>query len=535
MSKNKRNYKKQSKVFNKWSVFIFISVFLICCIYILKQNDFNVMISRSSAEGNSFTFTAVGDYGQTDPVWDIGTDSVLRGIASSGTSFNLGLGDFAYGEPGSEQGWCNFVRSYIGPTMPFQIIAGNHDVGLESNYDAYVACMPNMLSGVVGNYGKEYYFDYQDISRFIMISPQIAFSEGMYSYLPGTNHYKWVSDAIDDARAKGIKWIIIGMHKHCMSVGIHECDVEPELVKLFMEKKVDLVLQAHDHTYQRSKQLAISSGCVLILPDSYNPNCVVDDGSDNEYIKGRGTVTVIQGGGGSGIYDVSATDPEAGYFSTFVGGENSNNYGFVKYTVTESRLTGTFIPTLGSTYSDTFSIIESVPVTTTPTLSPTPVVKQLNLTPVADSYVRSDAKGSNYGKWLSLRSDKNPIIISFMRFNLNALSGKNISSAKLRIRVMKSTDLADSFSAGTHSIKAVSNVTWGENSINYNNKPALGSVVKTFKGTASNQVVEVDLLSIVNQKKGGLMSLGIDTASTDMLGVYSKDSPYAPTLVVSYY
>ena len=61
------------------------------------------------------------------------------------------------------------------------------------------------------------------------------------------------------------------------------------LLDKFCFKEVDLVLQGHDHNYQRSKQLTCAT------PDVYVAACVADDGADNAYGKGSGSVVEIAG------------------------------------------------------------------------------------------------------------------------------------------------------------------------------------------------------------------------------------------------
>jgi hypothetical protein len=38
-------------------------------------------------------------------------------------------------------------------------------------------------------------------------------------------------------------------------------------MSLLVEKKVDLVLQAHDHTYQRTRQLDAGPSCAIVKVD----------------------------------------------------------------------------------------------------------------------------------------------------------------------------------------------------------------------------------------------------------------------------
>src|SRR6266849_1050612 len=271
----------------------------------------NHIISRVKADtSSSFSFTAGGDIGGNRS-----TSTTLDLIAQSSSSFHLAIGDLSYSEITPESAWCSYVQSRVGSTFPFELISGNHEDGGETQdglIDTFAQCLPDRL-GAVGTYGKEYYFDYpasSPIARFIMISPDLTFTNGgFYDYSAGTAHYNWVSNTIDNARAAGIKWIIVGMHKVCISMGIMPCDIGNDLLNLLVSKKVDLIIQGHDHDYQRSKQLALNSTtCPAIQAETYNSNCVVNDGSTGNYTEGAGPVTVIAGSIGEGLFNRETSD-----------------------------------------------------------------------------------------------------------------------------------------------------------------------------------------------------------------------------------
>ena len=90
------------------------------------------------------------------------------------------------------------------------------------NINDFSACLPNQLPGLVGTYGRQYYVDVpQDdpLVRFVMISPGITFPDGTWSYAAGTPRYDWTAAAIDQARQQDIPWVVVGMHKPCLSIG----------------------------------------------------------------------------------------------------------------------------------------------------------------------------------------------------------------------------------------------------------------------------------------------------------------------------
>ena len=77
--------------------------------------------------------------------------------------------------------------------------------------------------------------------RVVMISPALDFGRGAWSYDDGTTHQAWLTAAVTGARAAGIPWVVVGMHKPCLSVGNYECDPGTELVDLLLDTGVDLV------------------------------------------------------------------------------------------------------------------------------------------------------------------------------------------------------------------------------------------------------------------------------------------------------
>jgi hypothetical protein len=314
--------------------------------------------------GAPFSFGVAGDFGQNS-----NTTAVLNQVAPSGTNFMIALGDFSYIPGNSETAWCNFVKSGLGNSnYPFELLSGNHeDAVRDGQINNYVQCLPHRLtplptpSGTTQLYGKQYYFDYPagtPLARFINISPGLTFpDDGSYSYTVGSPRYNWVSSAIDQARTAGIKYVVVSMHKYCISLVSGSCEVSADLMNLLISKKVDLYFQAHDHAYSRSKQLAHRSGpqpCNAISPGSFNANCVVD--SDNNFSYGAGTVIATVGTGGVGINSQSGSDPEAGYFATFQGSGNNPTFGFLMVNVSGSSLSVQFVRGAGGNFTDSFTI-----------------------------------------------------------------------------------------------------------------------------------------------------------------------------------
>lgn len=339
----------------------------------------------SALAAGSVTFSASGDYGQTT-----NTTKVLQAVAASESAYHLALGDLSYKLTGSEPAWCSFVTGTLGTTYPFELIAGNHDSGLgvgsgkyEAFIDRYAQCLPNRLPGLSGVYGRKYYVDQPAASpnvRIIMVTPGIDFRDPVTAkattslYTPTTAEYTWVANAIDDARAQGIPWVVVGLHYPCLTVGAYDCSagwsMGKDLMALLIAKKVDLVVGGHEHIYQRTYQLGYGPGCPTaaeLRPQksktdvaAFDPDCIRSKSADT--VKGAGTTFATIGTGGVPLRDINLSDPERGYFATYSGLNVKPSWGSLFLTATPTKLSATFRPVVG-TFTDAFSITDSaVPV-----------------------------------------------------------------------------------------------------------------------------------------------------------------------------
>jgi len=308
--------------------------------------------------GEAVSFAAAGDHAANSR-----TAASLATLDSSGADFYLALGDLDYDETSTDQAWCDFVLSRLptlGPSFPFELVVGNHEQ--QGGPDGYIlnhaGCLPDRLGatmGPTGQHAAEYYVDYPPsapLVRAIMVAPRLTVEGVLYDYSAGTAHRAWLVAAIDAARAQGIPWVVVGMHYGCLTTGPHGCAAGSDLFNLLVGKKVDLVLQGHNHLYERSKQLALNpTTCPALSQSVFDPDCVADDGADGQYVKGAGTVFVVAGTFGVGLYASDASQPDAPYFARI----NDTTFGLGLYDVVSSRLQGRFLPSVGS-FTDAFDI-----------------------------------------------------------------------------------------------------------------------------------------------------------------------------------
>jgi hypothetical protein len=298
-------------------------------------------------------FTAAGDYGDS-----ANARATFQRIGQAGARFHLALGDFSYRRDLPESSWCDLVMGYVGASFPFLLVAGNHedDSGGDGHISAFAACLPDRI-GVTGVYGAEYYFDYAGLVRVILIAPGLTIRGEHYYYGDETRHSRWLRGAIDGARQAGLPWVIVGMHKSCLSLGPYYCEIHSGLVDLLLESRVDLTLHAHDHSYQRTKQLALGAGCPSLTLDEFDPDCVADAGAGGVYRKGVGTISAVIGTGGADLYALNEGDPEGGYLARWMGHNVSPRHGILQVRVSPRELVGQFIgSTATSDFTDRFVI-----------------------------------------------------------------------------------------------------------------------------------------------------------------------------------
>lgn len=311
--------------------------------------------SASAAIVTSFVFGAGGDLG-ANPT----TTAGLERLDSSTAEFFLALGDLDYDQTSSDAAWCDYVKAQLptkGPGFPFELVAGNHeaDYGQDGKVANMAACLQDKM-GSRGDYARQYSFDYPaytPLARVVMISPRLTVGGHTYDYRSGTADRSWLVDQIDGAREAGIGWVVVGMHYPCLSTGAGHpgCDAGAAVENLLLRKRVDLVLTGHNHIYERSKQILISDACPQVRPARYDSRCVSDDGADDRYTAGRGTVQVTSGRVGSRFQGVNWEDPDRRWF-TRAGG---NTTGWTKIKVSATQITATYQNTTGDMH-DSFVI-----------------------------------------------------------------------------------------------------------------------------------------------------------------------------------
>jgi hypothetical protein len=150
-------------------------------------------------------------------------------------------------------------------------------------------------------------------------------------------------------------------------------------------------------------------------------------------------------------------------------------------------------------------------------------------TPVADTYVNSSSGSTNYGTSGQLGVDNSPVKRMFLKFSVANVSG-TVTSAKLRIHTDNVLG-AESSTGG--SFKKMSNTTWSETGVTYNNQPAIdGTTLASLGSVGQNAWYEVDVTPAVTGN--GTVSFGVTSASSNGADYDSRETgATAPQLVVT--
>jgi len=158
---------------------------------------------------------------------------------------------------------------------------GNHD--LDDDGGAY---FQSFYTPVGASQTERYY-------SFNRGNVHVVSLDVMGTFSAGSNQYKWLQS---DLSSNDRLWTIAFLHKSPYSTGTtHGSDtaVRRELVPLFDQYKVDLVLSGHNHNYERTFPL--------------RGGTVVDRSPVPVYENPQGTIYIVTGGAGGSLYAQSSS------------------------------------------------------------------------------------------------------------------------------------------------------------------------------------------------------------------------------------
>src|SRR5215210_2853582 len=245
-----------------------------------------------------FNFAAVGDWGCTSHTID-----TVNNILDKKPELVLGLGDFSY-DPTTD---CWF--KIIDPIDEIMKIAiGNHD----EDSSAELNSLMNHF-----NLTKPYYsFDYQNVHFTIIYSSpgETSHKTAKAPLTVDSEQYKFIENDLAKASTDpNIDWIVAVYHKmaYTSPSTLHAVDkLRNTLHPLFDRYGVDLVLQGHQHNYQRSYPIQYNESSpshpIITSADTTSSN---DNNKNNNYANPKGPIFVTVGTGGAILFNFTGKSP----------------------------------------------------------------------------------------------------------------------------------------------------------------------------------------------------------------------------------
>lgn len=262
--------------------------------------------SSAESPAQDFDFIAIADMqGMIQSMYEDSAAAIEAIMANAGGyDFVLNAGDMAdNGDNFSQWGWAlNENLGFFANTSTFNT-AGNHEDGggkLDDFYN-YGAMAPEQDS----DSGLYYSFDYATAHVIVLNTNDADATNGL-----STAQFEWLKADLE--ANKDDKWIFVLMHKSLYSGGSHSFDGDVEamraqLVPVFYEYGVDLVLAGHDHTYTVTECLDGNGDPVSRA--SYDNGIITMDAN------GSGVMYVTLGTIGTKFYDYVSNSEIEGKFN----------------------------------------------------------------------------------------------------------------------------------------------------------------------------------------------------------------------------
>jgi hypothetical protein len=288
-------------------------------------------MSKTSQKFN-FNFVTAGDFGCGDE-----PNKTINGMIKKQPELVVALGDLSYN--GSAACWINSI-SQLDNNERVKIAFGEHDITRKMvRFNTYMNHF---------NLTKPYYsFNHQNVHFLAMATAKNA----VIPYRNGSEQYNFIQEDLKNAHNnKSIDWVIVYTFRPLYSSVTEHYgdDVLPTTYhSLFDKYGVDIVLQAHNHNYQRTFPLRYNESSSA---PQYNP--IIADKDKVEYKNPNGRLFLTVGTGGAEVYNFNAVSP---YVVEQVAGHGFLNVD-INTSSKESKLTGMFIENSDMNKKDQFSI-----------------------------------------------------------------------------------------------------------------------------------------------------------------------------------
>lgn len=275
-----------------------------------------------SKDLNNFNFVVAGDFGCNEEA-----NKTIQGMMNKEPELVIALGDLA--DKKIPDCWFNMI-SPLDNNNRVKISFGWDEVS--GKYDKFNQYLKHF------NLSKPYYsFDYKNIHFLAMATPK----NRIIPYNETSEQYEFIKkDLIKAHNNRSIDWIIVYSYRSFYSSntthpGLDE--LQDAYHPLFDKYHVDVVLQAHNHNYQRTYPISYN------YTRQFTP--VIMDRNDESYSNiEKGQIFFTVGTGGADIYNITGQAPYVV--------EQFLRHGFLNVDVTDkgSKLSAQFIDNGGLTH-----------------------------------------------------------------------------------------------------------------------------------------------------------------------------------------
>jgi calcineurin-like phosphoesterase family protein len=277
----------------------------------------------------NFNFAAVGDSGCSK-----NAKNTVSNMNDKKPELVLPLGDLSYDK--TAKCWLNLISPF---SDKLKVTLGFHDV----NDGGSKLKQYEQAFGLDKLYGS---FDYRHV-HFVTMASESTFDKG-------SAQYKFIDEDLKKASEnKDIDWIVVTTYgPFYTSPSTHKAEkgLRDIYHPLFEKYNVDLVLQAHNHNYQRTYPISYNSA-----GDSSEPT-VTNQLATGYNSHTDGTVFALVGTGGESFYPLNSQAPYVA--SQF------DKFGFLNIDISNgnphTKLTGTFYDNKADNVLDQFTIEKEI-------------------------------------------------------------------------------------------------------------------------------------------------------------------------------
>ncbi|MGO9081968.1 MAG: purple acid phosphatase family protein [Streptosporangiaceae bacterium] len=261
-----------------------------------------------------FTFTAFGDQGVS---YDAAGTAAL--VAAQDPAFHLHAGDISYAESGGHglitdgydpRIWDSYFTQIeqAASRVPWQVAVGNHEMEAWHSADGYGGLRARFAfpgpPQAAGTPPAWYCFTYGNVAVVSLDANDVSAEITANSGYAGGAQTSWLAATLAALRGRADIDFIVAFFHHCAycTCSAHGSDggVRAEWVPLLDRYQVDLVINGHNHIYERTDPLTAGSP-----GPAAPPGATVRPAAD-------GTTYITAGGGGKDLYGFPAADSYAG-------------------------------------------------------------------------------------------------------------------------------------------------------------------------------------------------------------------------------